>query len=170
MNIENTHLTVAGRSVTIRPILLTDAEIEAEFIRDLSPQSKNHRFLGGTGELSVEDAKRLVDIDGYRSMAFVATIAEDGKEKAIGVSRYARDSNDLACEMAVTVADAWQQKGLGMQMTQQLIAYAKEHGIKHLYALDLADNEAMWSLAMEIGMTATQDPDDIAHVIYSLEL
>jgi len=170
MNIANTHLTVAGRSITIRPILLTDTEIEAEFDRDLSPQSKHHRFLGGTGELSAKEIKHLVDVDGHRSMAFLATITEGGKEKAIGVSRYARDSDDQVCEMAVTVADAWQPKGLGMQMTQQLIAYAKAHGISHLYALDLADNHAMWSLAKEIGMTATQDPEDIGHIIYSLEL
>ncbi len=37
-------LTIAGETVTIRPIRITDVDMEAEFIRRLSPQSKYYRF------------------------------------------------------------------------------------------------------------------------------
>jgi hypothetical protein len=39
-------LTIAGEVVTIRPIRITDADMEAAFIRRLSPQTKHYRFLG----------------------------------------------------------------------------------------------------------------------------
>jgi len=174
MNNADTQLIVAGRSVTIRPMRLTDTEIEADFIRTLSPQSRNHRFLGGIGELSLQNMKYLVDVDGHHSMAFVATIRVNGEEKAIGVSRYAEDTTSDAVsdarEMAVTVADAWQNKGIGMRLTQQLVEYAKGYGIRRLYSLDMAENDAMRTLAGAFGMTATQDPEDTRRVIYSLDL
>jgi acetyltransferase len=40
-----THPTIDGEVVTIRPIQITDAEMEAEFIRRLSPQTKHFRFV-----------------------------------------------------------------------------------------------------------------------------
>jgi len=170
MNNADTQFIVAGRRVTIRPMRLTDTEIATDFIRHLSPQTKNHRFLGGIGELSPQNVKHLVDVDGHQTMAFVATIQVNGEEKAIGVSRFAQDTINDAHEMAITVADAWQNKGIGMRLTQQLIEYAKSHGIRRFYSLDMAENGAMRALAGDFGMTATQDPEDTRRVIYSLDL
>lgn len=49
----NLNLTVAGELVTIRPIRMTDAAMEAEFVRKLSPQTKHYRFFGGVRENSL---------------------------------------------------------------------------------------------------------------------
>ena len=75
-----------------------------------------------------------------------------------------------AGELAVTIADAWQNKGLGQLLLKQLIAYAKTHGLKQLYSVELADNTAMRDLAAEFGMSVRRDPDDANQVIYSLTL
>ncbi len=72
--------------------------------------------------------------------------------------------------MAVTVADDWQQQGIGTSLTKKLIEFAKGHGVKTLYSLDLAENTAMRELAKEIGMSARRDPEDARQVIYSLTL
>ena len=75
-----TQLTIAGEVVTIRPIRITDADMEAAFVRNLSPQSRHYRFLGGVNELSASEVSRLCDVDGKHSMAFVATVRHDGRE------------------------------------------------------------------------------------------
>jgi RimJ/RimL family protein N-acetyltransferase len=147
-----------------------DVDLEAEFVRRLSPESRHYRFLGGVKELSPRELKRLCDVDGHRSMAFVATTVENGREIEIGVSRYAPNATGDDREIAVTVADAWQNKGIGTRLTRQLIQHAREHGVRRLYSMDLADNDAMRHLAKDLGMTAMPDPDDPHQVVYSLIL
>jgi GNAT superfamily N-acetyltransferase len=144
--------------------------MEGEFIRNLSAQTKHYRFLGGVNELSPAELKRLCDVDGQHSMAFVATVNKNGQETQIGASRYAEYPDDGAGELAITVADAWQHKGLDRLLLRQLVTYAKTHGMKQLYSVELADNSAMRELAKEFGMGVRRDPDEASQVIYSLPL
>ncbi len=166
----NSNMTIAGEVITIRPIRISDVEMEAEFIRRLSPQTKHYRFFGGVKELSPTEVSNLCDVDGRHSMAFVVTIRQGGRETEIGVSRYAPNSHADVREIAVTVADEWQHKGLGTMLMQQLIKSAQLNGVKQLYSIDLSDNAAMRSLARDLGMNANRDPSDAHQVIYSLPL
>ena len=170
MNTAQEHAVVAGESVSIRPIHPADSLMESKFLGNLSVETKHYRFLGGVKELSPAELKRLCEVDGRHSIAFVATVQENGRETEIGVSRYAESSGDRVGEMAVTIADAWQHKGLGELLVKRLIAFAKTHGVKQLYSVDLADNSAMRELASELGMSVRRDPDDANQVIYSLTL
>ncbi len=159
---------VAGESVTIRSIRPTDSGMEGEFIRDLSMETKHYRFLGGVKELSPAELKRLCDVDGHHSMAFVATVNRGGHETEIGVSRYADCRSENVGEMAVTIADEWQHTPLRELLVSRLITYAKTHGVKQLYAVELVDNTAMRELATELQMSVQRDPEDTTQVIYSL--
>src|ERR1700727_1863165 len=82
-------ISIAGEAVTIRPIRLTDVAMESEFIHRLSPETKHFRFLAGVRELPAEELARFCDVDVKHSMAFVATVRQNGREVEIGVSRYA---------------------------------------------------------------------------------
>ncbi|HNP36522.1 MAG TPA: GNAT family N-acetyltransferase [Woeseiaceae bacterium] len=168
----STALRVTNNSpmLTIRPIRLADADMEADFVRRLSPASKNFRFLGGVRELSPQMLKAFCDVDGYHSMAFIATALEDGEETTVGVSRYAPNANEEAREIAVTVADDWQHRGIGTRLLNTLIEHAREHGVKYLYSVELVDNPLMRQLATDIGMDVSADPDDACQLIYSLAL
>jgi GNAT superfamily N-acetyltransferase len=170
MTTASEHQMVADESVTIRPIHPADSGMEDQFIRNLSVETKHYRFLGGVKELSPAELKRLCDVDGRHSMAFVATLQKNGRETEIGVSRYAECSSDGVGEMAITIADAWQHKGLGQLLLKRLIAYAKTHGVKQLYSVELVENTAMRDFATELGMSVKSDPDDANQVIYSLTL
>jgi GNAT superfamily N-acetyltransferase len=163
-------LTVAGELVTIRPIRATDALMESDFVRKLSPLTKHYRFLGGLKELTPAQAKAFCEIDGRHSMAFVATVKEDGHEIEIGVGRYAPNSQADVREMAVTISDDWQHKGLGKCLVLQLMASARDYGVTRLYSLELSENSEMRELAQELGMSSTKDPDDANQVFYSLEV
>ena len=110
------YATIAGETVTIRPIRMTDVDMESDFIRRLSPEAKHFRFLGGVNTLPPEELTRLCDVDGKHSMAFVATVVRNGREMEIGVSRYSPNSRSEVREMAVTVVDEWQHHGLGVTL------------------------------------------------------
>jgi N-acetylglutamate synthase-like GNAT family acetyltransferase len=162
--------TISGQTVTIRPIRKSDTEMEAAFIRNLSLQTKHYRFFCGVKELSAAEIRRFCDADSPNEMAFVATVQDAGREVEIGVCRYAADSKADVREMAVTIADEWQHKGLGKALLTQLISSARQNGVRQLHSLELADNTMMRELANEVGMTASPDPRDANQVVYSLVL
>jgi GNAT superfamily N-acetyltransferase len=157
-----------GQSIIIRPIDIHDMSLESDFIEHLSPETKHYRFFGAINNLSEKVLKTFCDIDGKNSMAFIATEKIDEKEIEIGVCRYVVTSKPDVYELALTIADKWQHKGLGKLLMNQLISYAKSHGIKWLYSVELADNALMHNLCKELGMQAKIDPDDVHQIIYSL--
>jgi GNAT superfamily N-acetyltransferase len=163
-------VTIAGETVTIRPIRLTDVAMESEFIHRLSPETRHFRFFGGVRELPPQELAQLCDVDVKHSMAFVATVRRDGREKEIGVSRYAPNSKCDVREIAVTVADEWQRKGLGASLMNQLIQTARVQGIKQLFSVDLSNDMAMSELANELGMSSVRDTADPHLTIHSLTL
>jgi len=157
-----------GQSIIIRPINIQDMSLESDFIKHLSPETKHYRFFGAINNLPDKVLKTFCDIDGKDSMAFIATEYMDEKEIEIGVCRYVVTNNPDVCELALTIADKWQHKGLGKLLMNQLISYAKSHGIKWLYSVELSDNALMHNLCKELGMQAKIDPDDVHRIIYSL--
>jgi len=62
-------------------------------------------------------------------------------------------------EFAVTVADPWQGKGIGVILMEQLIAIAKERGITSLWGIVLAENTHMLALARKLGCKISRGAD-----------
>jgi acetyltransferase len=167
---DHTCTKIGEFNITIRPITPDDKVIEAAFVRDLSPKSRHDRFLGGLRELSPSMLTQLCDIDYVNSMAYVATILDDGNEKEIGVCRYANDSVLGEREMAVAVADEYRHHGIATLLMNQLIKHARINGIKKLVSIDLRTNYGMRDLADTFGMASIPDPEDPRQVIYSITL
>jgi Acetyltransferase (GNAT) family len=170
MTTGTTTVLVNDRWVTIRPIRSTDSAMEAGFVRNLSARTKHYRFFCALKELSAAEVSRLCSVDGPHTMAFVATVRTEDREIEIGVCRYAPGGKPDIREMAVTIADEWQHTELAKLLMDHLLISAKQYGIRQLYAVELADNQAMRNLAKDAGMAAARDPSDANQVIYSLEL
>ena len=100
-----------AHSITVRPIRPEDIDLETEFARKLSKETRYNRFLGGGVRLTPEMLEKFTRIDFSRDMALIATATIEGAETAIGVARYARLADDVSCEFAITVADSWQGCG-----------------------------------------------------------
>ncbi|KRA81815.1 hypothetical protein ASD78_00620 [Lysobacter sp. Root667] len=159
-----------GTWVLIRPIGRQDAKAEREFIQGLSAQSKRMRFLGQISDPSDDFIERLTDIDYVNDVALAALAQVGGKEKVVGVSRYAADATRERCESAIVVADDWQGKGLGTALMHKLIKIAQERGLRLMESTDFAENTEMRELAADLGFHCRPDPNDARQVIYSLPL
>ena len=140
-----------GTPVTIRPIRPEDSGMEQEFVRHLSEDSRYFRFMGSVRELPPKKLKFFTEIDYDRHMAFVATIAREGKELEIGVARYVATENAGSCEFAVTVDDAWQGSGVAGLLMISLEDAARQHGFKTMEGIVLASNHKMLKFARQLG-------------------
>ena len=165
-------LTLAdGVVVTIRPIRPTDAGIETEFIARLSPRSRRYRFLSGLKELTPEMLKHFINVDYPHEMAFIATVPVDGREREIGVARYAKGSEPDRVEFAVVVADEWQGRGIGAALLEHLFDVARERGFAAIEGLVLHENRAMLDMMQRMAFTRETMLDDpsVVHVTKVLE-
>jgi acetyltransferase len=145
-----------GSSVTIRPTLPQDAELQREFFRALSAEGRYFRFMTPLNELPEAVAQRFISID-YRShLALLAEVFEDGRETMIGEARYVVDGADAqSCEFAIAVADDWQAKGVARALLDRLERQAAASGIRRMFAETLMTNKAMLRLAKRAGYEVT---------------
>lgn len=168
-NLENS-IEIDNQTILIRPINLDDIQREKDFVAKLSPKTRRFRFFGGISGLSDEAARQFCDIDHEDNMAFVAVInSPDNNLQEIGVSRYMTDEEG-ACECAVTVADEWQNKGLGRILMDTLIEHARSKNKTSLYSTEMRTNTYMKDLCDDLGMKSKVDAGDPSLIRYELPL
>ena len=148
-----------GHSITVRPIRPEDIDLETDFARKLSKETRYNRFLGGGVRLTPEMLEKFTRIDFSRDMALIATTTIEGAETAIGVTRYARLADDVSCEFAITVADAWQGRGIGRQLLAMLVDAARGHGMRRIIGDVLATNTPILRLAHSQGFRIERHPE-----------
>jgi len=149
-----------GTHVIVRPIRAEDRQIEREFVQNLSNESKYFRFMGALRELSEPMLNRFTQIDYDREMALVAVVYENGQETEIGVARYVVNADEVSCEFAVAVADAWQRRGVGSTLILNLIAAARARGLQVMEGIVAAGNNKMLGLMNALGFRIRAEPGD----------
>ncbi|HTP95708.1 MAG TPA: GNAT family N-acetyltransferase [Burkholderiales bacterium] len=159
-----------GTRVTIRPIRAEDAEIEQDFVRGLSVESRYFRFMDALNELSPRMLKRFTDIDYANELALIAVIEQDGAEVEIGVARYVIAADGGSGEFAIVVADDWQRRGIATALMLRLIASARTHGLATMYGFVLHANHGMLALMRRLGFRIEAAPGDPTLVRVVLDL
>ena len=148
--------------ITIRPIRPEDAELEQDFIRGLSADTKYFRFMETLQELTPTMLVRFTQIDYDREMALMAITEEAGKEVELGIARYTTNPDAESCEFALVVSDKWQHRGLGHKLMTALMDVARTKALQRMEGEVLATNQAMLGLVSNLGFTVTTSPDDTA--------
>ena len=134
-----------GSAVLIRPVQPADAPLVARGFARLSLKSRQQRFLTPKQELSPAELRYLTDIDHHDHEALGAVSRADGR--GVGVARYVRRAEDpRTAEIAVTVVDDWQGRGLGAELLARLSDRARQEGICRFTALVAAENAAVRGL------------------------
>jgi acetyltransferase len=151
-----------GTDIVIRPIRPEDAEMEAKFVRELSPQAKYFRFMNSLQELSQEMLVRLTQIDYHYEMALIAVTSNDSAEEQIGVARYSTNVDKTSCEFALVVSDSWQSKGIAHRLMRNLMDVAKDRGLERMEGQVLSDNSRMLELMESLNFEIKHHPDDTA--------
>ena len=159
-----------GTRILIRPIRPDDRQIEQEFVRNLSNESKYFRFMSAVNELSEGMLNRFTQIDYARELALIAVVVEDSHEKEIAVARFITNPDGSSCEFAIVVADAWQRRRIGRTLMICLIRAAQSRGLQVMEGFVLSSNHKMLGLMHALGFTIRSANDDptIKHVSRNL--
>ena len=151
-----------GTDIVIRPIRPEDADMEADFVRNLSTEAKYFRFMNALQELSQEMLVRLTQIDYYNEMALIAVKPNGQAEEQVGVARYSTNLDQRSCEFALVVGDAWQGHGIGYQLMQKLMEIARDRGLENMDGQVLSNNTRMLTLMKSLNFSIERDPEDSA--------
>jgi GNAT superfamily N-acetyltransferase len=142
-----------GTEVLVSRLTPADAPLVADAFARLSEESRRLRFLGPKPRLSPAELRYLTEIDGHRHEALGAIDPDTGAGVAIG--RFVRiPERPGSAEVAITVADAWQRRGLGKLLLERLADRARAEGITSFTALVSSDNRNMQGLLKDIDAPA----------------
>jgi RimJ/RimL family protein N-acetyltransferase len=141
-----------GTRVRVRPIGPEDKDRLRVGLHQLSPASRYHRFHAAVSELSDEQLRYLTEIDQVNHLAWIALDPTLPGEPAVGVARCIRfPENPGTAEVAVTVLDAYQGRGLGTLLLGLLSRSAAGQGIGTFRAYVREDNDAMLRIFRDLG-------------------
>jgi GNAT superfamily N-acetyltransferase len=134
-----------GSSVLVRSVQPTDGALLLDGFARLSLHSRYGRFLTAKRELTPAEVQFLTHLDHHDHDAIGAI--DPMTRRGVGVARFVRSKTDpQAAEVAITVVDDWQRRGVGTLLLQRLVERAREVGIFYFTAVVSADNDAMIGL------------------------
>jgi RimJ/RimL family protein N-acetyltransferase len=129
--------TKYGPDIVVRPLKNGDtATVQALFER-LGEASRLNRFNGLKHRLGEQELRWLATV-GPNHHVLVAFV--DGDREPVAMARLVRFG--ASAEVAFEVADAYQCRGIGSALTQELVADACLAGIAEVTALVRSDNPA----------------------------
>lgn len=140
----------SGDLVWIRQVRPSDVPALARAYERLSEESRYRRFFTARSELSDKILHAAAEVDHENHEALVALPVLSGE--IVGECRFIRlhDRPDTA-DLAVTVVDAWQGRGLASALLARLSARALEAGIAYFTAEILAENRAALGMLLKLG-------------------
>jgi acetyltransferase len=146
-----------GTRVTLRAACPWDAGRVQDYVRSLLPSSRYDRFLAPLNELSPGELARIGAVDKMQA-TLIVEMKIAGARIIIGEARYAADGD--ACEIALSVAEAWRGRGVGTLLMDFLECRARKLGAGMLVGDVLRFNAAMRTLARKSGFDQAGVPAD----------
>ncbi len=144
-----------GGTVHLRPLRATDAEGVLGLYSRLSEESLYLRFFSPVPPPTARQLEALTTLDYVRRFALGAFLG--GQLVAIG--RFDRLADQTEAEVAFTVQDDQQGRGLGTILLENLAAVARERGISRFVASTLADNVKMLRVFVDAGFKVKRHLD-----------
>mmetsp|Transcript_17930 Transcript_17930/g.19960 ORF Transcript_17930/g.19960 Transcript_17930/m.19960 type:complete len:198 (-) Transcript_17930:74-667(-) len=128
--------------LVIRPITPDDEIREKMFVeKHMSPHSRYMRFFHAKTKLTPKEVHYFTHVDYTHDFALAAV--DSTTDSFVGIARYMSPKNDGdTCEMAVTVADKFQGRGIATYITKYLLEIAAMEGKKTCIAETMPDNIA----------------------------
>jgi GNAT superfamily N-acetyltransferase len=132
--------TAGADALRVRDLCPGEEAALLEIFDGLGTRSRQLRFLAPKTRLTSADLRHLSAVDGH---AHVAVVAEAGPDsRPVGVARFVRDQGDPGtADVAVTVVDDWQRRGVGTLLSTALARRARQVGVRRLTMAMLVEND-----------------------------
>lgn len=152
-----------GQLVRFRHVRPEDAPLVTEAIHTASRETLLHRFFSPIRSVSPEQLREMLAIDRAKQTCIVGLIATPGTTRLVCGARYVRLSQLQTAEVAVTVHDDFQHRGLGTFLLQLLARLAMADGIRWFEAYVMNSNRKMLNLFAKLAPNhiRARQPGDI---------
>lgn len=136
-----------GTRVGLRAVRPHDAQLLEGYLQGLSVDSRRNRLFGAVSQVAPAVLARMVHLDGNGGIALLAFHGF----RLIGEAMQLSGPDGARSEIALSVMDAWQRRGLGTLLLRELERRARGAGIGSLTGEVLRTNTAMKALAQHEG-------------------
>lgn len=137
------HRLSDGTVVRLRPIGPDDKPLLEEGMARLSPNSRRLRFMAPVDSLTRAQLAYLTEIDHRDHVAWGVLCDDD----PVAVARMVRLADDpAAAELAVTVVDDFQRRGIARLLISVMADLARHLGIQRFVFEALPENDALLKL------------------------
>ena len=157
-----------GRRIFVRPLRPEDEAMVRAFFDRVTPEDLRLRFFAPVKDFSHAFIARLTQLDYGRAMAFAAI--DEASGELLGVVRIHADANYERGEYAILLRSDLKGKGLGWELMQLIIRYARSEGLRLIEGQVLRENSVMLQMCRELGFRAEADPEDPVICMVTLPL
>lgn len=162
-----------GAPAVVVPLRSDHAALLSSKLELLSMRSRAQRFLHPKIRLSPSELLYLTRCDGvnHLGLALIVTDSEAREIAPVAVARCVRTRRfRRTADVAVTVLDEWQGKGVGKTLLRDLARRARRVGIRRFRGTLWADNAPARSLLDAVGTKVRERADGpgVVEVVYRL--
>ena len=144
--------TKTGVKLLLRPVKISDVYLLQDFFSLLSKDSLYSRYHSARKVMTYEQLQNFITIDYRKEMIILALLNDSGIEEMVGMGEYRITGKSLIADIALTVRDDFQNKGIGKKMFSYLTQLARNEGILGFTADVLADNTSLNNMSENIGI------------------
>lgn len=142
-------------TVCIRAASASDVESLAIYFTGLSTTSRNKRFMGARADCAMVAAECVAKVGHPDHFTLLAELRQEGRSTIIGETLYAYDAARRHGDFAISVADVFQRKGVGLKMMNAMEQHASHLGHEVIAAETARVNAEMRGLAKKAGFEDT---------------
>ena len=158
-----------GTVIGIREIRADDKLLLLDHFRRLTAHSSYLRFFSPRRRFSERDLAAFTELDFIRSVALVGTVRDGDAERIVGLAQYVvTDRSSSSADLACSVSDDYQGRGIGALLLEQVLRFAREHGVDRFEADVLSENAKMLGLFEQNGLARHRSVDSgVVHLTFS---
>jgi acetyltransferase len=145
-----------GRAVFLRPIRPEDEPLYGPFLARVTAEDVRLRFFGPIKEFNHAFLARFTNVDYQQAIAFIALDEKTGE--MLGVARLHAHGDHGSGEYAILVRSDLKGHGLGWQLMQLIIEFARAKGFRAIDGQVLHENTTMLNMVAELGFDIQIDP------------
>lgn len=149
-------LRKAGRGLFIRSLTTSELPKYLEHLLRLDSTDRRMRFGYAIGDTGIREHVQRIDL----RTDYILALFDDDLD-VVAAAHMARGRDDNVAEFAFSVDREWRSCGVGCELFNRTVLWARNRGIRQAILYCLYENQAIRQLARQAGVQMTVDAGEI---------